>query len=87
MMFGWFEMALADQDLTQPASASALRVKEFLAQAAAIVQLDDQTASAWPAARSTSDKAFELLWLSACSTWCRSSTACASRESRTTICG
>ena len=31
MMFGWFEMALADQDLTQPATASALRVKEFLA--------------------------------------------------------
>ena len=33
MMFGWFEMALADQDLTQPATESALRVKEFLKQA------------------------------------------------------
>src|SRR5262249_7179038 len=41
MMFGWFEMALADQDLTQPATASAERVKEFLAAADSIV-LDDQ---------------------------------------------
>ncbi len=41
MMFGWFEMSLADQDLTKPASASALRVKEFLAQADTI-RLDDQ---------------------------------------------
>jgi len=41
MMFGWFEMALADQDLTQPASASALRVKEFLTDADSL-QLDDQ---------------------------------------------
>jgi peroxiredoxin/mono/diheme cytochrome c family protein len=40
MMFGWFEMSLADQDLTQPATASALRVKEFLAQADTI-RLDD----------------------------------------------
>jgi hypothetical protein len=40
MMFGWFEMALADQDLTQPATASALRVKEFLATADTI-QVDD----------------------------------------------
>jgi hypothetical protein len=41
MMFGWFEMSLADQDLTLPATASALRVKEFLAQADTI-KLDDQ---------------------------------------------
>ncbi|MBI2825966.1 MAG: redoxin domain-containing protein [Planctomycetia bacterium] len=33
MMFGWFEMALADQDLTSPATESAERVKEFLKQA------------------------------------------------------
>jgi peroxiredoxin/mono/diheme cytochrome c family protein len=41
MMFGWFEMALEDQDLTQPATAGATRVKEFLASANAI-KLDDQ---------------------------------------------
>ena len=41
MMFGWFEMSLADQDLSQPATVAALRVKEFLAQADTI-QLDDQ---------------------------------------------
>jgi peroxiredoxin len=41
MMFGWFEMALADQDLTQPATAGALRSKEFLAQADSI-KVDDQ---------------------------------------------
>ncbi len=33
MMFGWFEMALVNQDLTKPASESALRVKDFLKQA------------------------------------------------------
>jgi len=33
MMFGWLEMALVDQDLTQPVTASALRVKDFLKQA------------------------------------------------------
>ncbi len=44
MMFGWFEMSLADQDLTQPATASALRSKEFLAQADTI-KLDDQLKS------------------------------------------
>jgi hypothetical protein len=42
MMFGWFEMALAEQDLTQPATASAFRVKEFLASVDTI-KLDDQT--------------------------------------------
>jgi hypothetical protein len=40
MMFGWFEMALADQDLTQPATASAKRSQEFLTSAGSIV-LDD----------------------------------------------
>jgi peroxiredoxin len=43
MMFGWFEMALADQDLTAPATDSALRVKEFLKQAQGdAIQVDDQ---------------------------------------------
>jgi peroxiredoxin len=41
MMFGWFEMSLADQDLTQPATAGSLRVKEFLA-AADTIKIDDQ---------------------------------------------
>ncbi|MGD9723928.1 MAG: redoxin domain-containing protein [Pirellulales bacterium] len=42
MMFGWFEMALTDQDLTQPATANATRVKEFLASVDSL-KLDDQT--------------------------------------------
>ncbi|HVU89748.1 MAG TPA: redoxin domain-containing protein [Pirellulales bacterium] len=43
MMFGWFEMALTDQDLTAPATDSALRVKEFLKQAEGdTIQVDDQ---------------------------------------------
>ncbi len=41
MMFGWFEMSLANQDLTQPATAGSLRVKEFLA-AADTIKIDDQ---------------------------------------------
>ncbi len=41
MMFGWFEMALAEQDLTQPATANAMRVKEFLA-AVDTISIDDQ---------------------------------------------
>ncbi len=57
MMFGWFEMSLADQDLTQPATASALRVKEFLAQADSI-RLDDQMRSMARAALEN-DKTFE----------------------------
>ncbi|HEX3725122.1 MAG TPA: redoxin domain-containing protein [Pirellulales bacterium] len=57
MMFGWFEMALADQDLTQPATASALRVKEFLGQADT-VKLDDQLRSLARGALA-SDKTFE----------------------------
>lgn len=35
MMFGWFEMTLADQDLTKPQPPPVSRVKEFLAQHAA----------------------------------------------------
>jgi peroxiredoxin len=57
MMFGWFEMALADQDLTQPATASSVRLKEFLAGAESI-QLDDQLKSMARGALA-SDKAFE----------------------------
>ena len=57
MMFGWFEMSLADQDLTKPAVASALRVKEFLAQADSI-RLDDQLKTMARGALQ-SDKAFE----------------------------
>ncbi len=61
MMFGWFEMALADQDLTQPATASALRVKEFLAQADTI-QLDDQL-KALARGSLANDKVFErFVW-------------------------
>ncbi len=41
MMFGWFEMALADQDLTKPATAASLRTQEFAA-AADSIQLDDE---------------------------------------------
>ncbi len=57
MMFGWFEMALADQDLTKPAVASATRVKEFLAEAGSLA-LDDQL-KAQARAALTGDKAFE----------------------------
>jgi peroxiredoxin len=57
MMFGWFEMALADQDLTKPATAGALRVKEFLAQLDSM-RIDDQLqAMARDALRS--EKAFQ----------------------------
>ncbi|MBI3838080.1 MAG: thioredoxin family protein [Planctomycetia bacterium] len=57
MMFGWFEMSLADQDLTQPATASAQRVKEFLAQADT-TRLDDQL-QAMARGALASDKTFE----------------------------
>ena len=57
MMFGWFEMSLADQDLTQPATASALRVKEFLAQADTI-RVDDQL-KAMARGSLKNDKTFE----------------------------
>ncbi|MEX2113852.1 MAG: redoxin domain-containing protein [Pirellulales bacterium] len=57
MMFGWFEMALADQDLTQPATAESLRLHEFLANAASI-QLDDRLKSQARGALE-SEKAFE----------------------------
>ncbi|MGD9722783.1 MAG: redoxin domain-containing protein [Pirellulales bacterium] len=57
MMFGWFEMALADQDLTQPASAQALRAKEFLTQADSIELDSELQAQARTALES--DKAFD----------------------------
>jgi peroxiredoxin len=57
MMFGWFEMALAEQDLTQPATAGALRVKEFLASVDTI-KLDEQTKTMAREALKD-DKAFE----------------------------
>jgi hypothetical protein len=57
MMFGWFEMALADQDLTQPATASSQRVKEFLA-AGDTIRLDDQL-QAMARTALESDKSFE----------------------------
>ncbi|REK12311.1 MAG: thiol-disulfide isomerase [Planctomycetota bacterium] len=41
MMFGWFEMALADQDLTKPATANSQRLQEFLTSGESI-ELDDQ---------------------------------------------
>ncbi|MEX0675937.1 MAG: redoxin domain-containing protein [Pirellulales bacterium] len=41
MMFGWFEMSLADQDLTKPAGETAARVKEFL-EVADTTSLNDQ---------------------------------------------
>jgi peroxiredoxin/mono/diheme cytochrome c family protein len=57
MMFGWFEMSFADQDLTQPATASAMRVKEFMAQVDTI-QVDDQLKSMARGAMKD-DKTFE----------------------------
>jgi peroxiredoxin len=57
MMFGWFEMALADQDLTQPAAAGSFRVKEFLSQVDT-VQLDDSL-RAMARGALASDKTFE----------------------------
>jgi len=57
MMFGWFEMALADQDLTQPATASAVRVKEFLAQADSIQV--DESLKAMARGAMKDDKVFE----------------------------
>ncbi len=59
MMFGWFEMSLADQDLTQPATAAAERVKEFLA-VADTTQLDDQM-KALARGALKDDKTFELI--------------------------
>ncbi len=61
MMFGWFEMSFADQDLTQPATASALRVKEFMAEADTI-QVDDQL-KAMARGALKNDKTFErFVW-------------------------
>ncbi len=57
MMFGWFEMALADQDLTKPATASSTRLKEFLA-GVDTVKLDDEFKAQAQVAL-TSDKSFD----------------------------
>lgn len=42
MMFGWFEMALVNQDLTKPLSERTSRTKEFLASAATLPKRDAQ---------------------------------------------
>ena len=57
MMFGWFEMALTDQDLTKPASDESVRLKEFL-EGGESIQLDDQLKAAARTAFD-SDKSFE----------------------------
>ncbi len=57
MMFGWFEMALADQDLTQPATAASARLQEFLAVADSIRLNDELRAQARTALES--EKSFE----------------------------
>jgi peroxiredoxin len=59
MMFGWFEMALADQDLTKPATETALRVKEFL-DTADTVTLDKEMKTQLRGALKD-DKSFELV--------------------------
>ena len=57
MMFGWFEMALADQDLTKPASEQSVRLKEFLADAD-LIRLD-RNVKTMAATALNSDKEFE----------------------------
>jgi len=59
MMFGWFEMSLADQDLTQPATASAERVKEFL-EVADTIKVEDQLKTLLAGALKD-DKSFEII--------------------------
>jgi hypothetical protein len=59
MMFGWFEMALADQDLTKPATAQAERVKEFL-EVADTTHLDEQM-KAMARSALKDDKSFEMI--------------------------
>jgi len=59
MMFGWFEVALTDQDLTKPATEGNQRVKEFLA-AADTISLDEQTTALVRNALKD-DKAFEIV--------------------------
>jgi hypothetical protein len=59
MMFGWFEMALAEQDLTQPATAAAERVKEFL-EVADTTALDREMKTLLGKAFED-DKAFEIV--------------------------
>ncbi len=61
MMFGWFEMALADQDLTQPPAAESTRLKEFLATANTTLLTEDLKAQATRALES--DKMFEAFAL------------------------
>jgi len=61
MMFGWFEMALSEQDLTAPATDSALRVKEFLKQAQGdAIQIDAQLKQLAPKALEN-PKSWELV--------------------------
>jgi peroxiredoxin len=59
MMFGWFEMALAEQDLTKPAGETALRAKEFL-ETADTITLDKEMKTLLGGALKD-DKAFELV--------------------------
>jgi len=61
MMFGWFEMALADQDLTQPAAEVNSRVTEFVKNATdELLKVNDQLKMI--AGKSLkSDKDFEML--------------------------
>jgi hypothetical protein len=59
MMFGWFEVALTDQDLSKPATEGNQRVKEFLA-AADTISLDEQTKALVRNALKD-DKAFEIV--------------------------
>jgi peroxiredoxin len=59
MMFGWFEMALAEQDLTRPATETALRVKEFV-ETADTISLDKQLQTLLRGALAD-DKTFELV--------------------------
>jgi len=58
MMFGWFEMALTDQDLTKPADLQAARVKEFL-EVADNTKIDEQLAAMIRNALKD-DKTFEM---------------------------
>ena len=85
MMFGWFEMSLADQDLTKPATAAAERVKEFL-EVADTIALDEQIQGHGPrCAEGRQDvRAGSAI---SCWSWCRRSIAFASPAWRTTASG
>jgi peroxiredoxin len=65
MMFGWFEMALADQDLTQPPPEPIARVKEFNKSVeSGAIQVDDQlTQMSRRAGRSEEDFKFFSYYL------------------------